>query len=121
MITQAYVPDEFVAPNVHANNTGQKMYEYYVTERINGNISLLAKVTKVGNTMSGNKTTTIKLRENTVYIKEPTDLYGRLMILANSTRSIVQRGAIGNHEVTLTPRSLFPLMGQCYDAQTSLS
>ena len=47
MITHAYVPDEFVEQIPNANDTGQKMYEDYVTERINGNISLWAKVTKV--------------------------------------------------------------------------
>ena len=62
MITHAYVPDEFAEHNLHANNTSQKMYEDNVTERINGNISLWAKVTKLGYTMfmSGNKTTIIK-------------------------------------------------------------
>ena len=109
MITHAYVPDEFVEQILNANDTGQKMYEDYVTERINGDISLWAKVTKVGNKMfmSGNKTTTIKLRDKTIDLKETKDLYGRLMILAKSTRDIDQKGAIGNHEFTLTPRSLF--------------
>ena len=78
-----------------------------VTERMNGNISLWGKVMKVGNKMfmSGNKTTTIKLRD--MHLKETKDLYGRLMILAKSNRDIDQKGAIGNHEFTLTPRSLF--------------
>ena len=37
------------------------------------------------------------------------DLYGRLMILAKSTRSIEQKGVVGNHEFTIRPkpRSLF--------------
>ena len=39
MITHAYVPDAFVEQILNANDTGQKMYEDYVTERINGNIS----------------------------------------------------------------------------------
>ena len=71
---------------LNANDTGQKMYEDYVTVRTNGIGSLWAKVTKVGyNTfMSGNKTTPIKLRYKTVYLKETKDLYGRLMILAKS-------------------------------------
>ncbi len=57
MITHAYVPHQFVEEIINVNDTGQNMYEDYVTERINGNISLWAKVTKVGNTMfmSGNK------------------------------------------------------------------
>ena len=88
MITHACVPDEFVEQVLNANDTGQNMYEDYATERINGNISLWAKVTKVGNDMfmSGNKTTTIKLRDKTIDLKETKDLYGRLMILAKSTR-----------------------------------
>ena len=59
--------------------------------------------------MSGNKTTTIKLRDKTVDLKETKDLYGRLMILAKSTRDIDQKAAIGNHEftVTVTQISLF--------------
>ena len=87
MITHAYVPDEFVEQILIAKDTGQKMYEDYVTERINGNISLWAKVTKVGNKMfmSGNETTTIKLRDTKVDIKETNDFHGRLMILAKST------------------------------------
>ena len=109
IITHAYVPDEFVEQILNANDTGHKIYEDCVTERINGNICLWAKVTKVGNKMfmSGNKTTTIKLRDKTVDLKETKDLYGRLMILAKSTRDIDQKGAIGNHDFTLTPRSLF--------------
>ena len=87
MITHAYVPDEFVEQILNANDTGQNMYKDYVTERINGNISLWAKVTKVVNKMflSGNKTTTIKLRDKTIDLKETKGLYGRLIILAKST------------------------------------
>ena len=50
-LTHACVPDEFVEQILNANDTGQKMYEDYVTVRTNGNISLWAKVTKVGYTM----------------------------------------------------------------------
>ena len=54
------------------NDTGQNMYEDYVTVRTNGNISLWAKVTRVGYKMfmSGNKITPIKLRDKTVDLKE---------------------------------------------------
>ena len=50
MITHACVPDEFAEQNLMliANDTGQKMNEDYVTVRTNGNISLWAKVRKVG-------------------------------------------------------------------------
>ena len=116
MITHACVPDEFVEQILNANDTGQKMYEDYATERISGNISLWAKVTKVGNDMfmSGNKTTTIKLRDKTIDIKETKDLYGRLMILAKSVPLEIMN-------LPLCRDHCFPLMDQCYDAQTCLS
>src|SRR6218665_2445914 len=58
--------------------------------------------------MSANKHTTIKLRDNTVDLKETRDLYGRMMFLARSSNDINQKEAIGNHEFTLTPALYAP-------------
>lgn len=57
--------------------------------------------------MSGNKKSTVKIRDQTIDLKENKNLYGRLMVLARSNRDIDQRNAVGNYEFTLTPRSLF--------------
>ena len=61
--------------------------------------------------MPANNETTVKFRDNTLNLKEIKDLYGRLMVLAKSSRDINQKEAIGNHEFTLTPRALFALDG----------
>ena len=44
----------------------RKLYEGYVAELINGDVSLWAAVKKQNNTMflSGNKTQTVKIRDN---------------------------------------------------------
>jgi len=57
-----------------------------VSERINGDASLWALVKKENNKMflSGNKKITVKLRDNTVDLKETKDLFTRLMLLARS-------------------------------------
>src|SRR6218665_740148 len=122
VITHAYIPDEYVGLQaiLNADATGQKLYEDYVSERINGDVSLWAPVKKENNKMfrSANKKTTIKLRDKTVDLKETKDLYGRLMVLARSSRDINQKEAIGNYEFTLTPRALFSPDGtilQCRD------
>jgi len=109
VITHAYIPDEYVQRILNADVTGQKLYEDYVSERINGDVSLWAPVKKENNKMfmSANKKTTVKLRDKTVDLKETKDLYGRLMVLARSSRHINQKEAIGNHEFTVTPRALF--------------
>ena len=109
IITHAYIPDEYVPQILNANITGQKLYEDYVAERINGEVSIWAPVKKENNKMfiCGSKKTTVKLRDKTVDLKETKDLYGRLMVLARSNRDINQKDAVGNYEFTLTPRALF--------------
>jgi len=109
MITHAYIPDEYVPMILNADVTGQKLYEDYVSERINGDVSLWATVKKENNKMCmcANKKITLKLRDKTVDVKETKDLYGRLMVLARSSRDINQREAIGNPEFIVTPRALF--------------
>ena len=122
MITHACVPGEFEEQIRNANDTVQKMYEDYVTVRTNWNSSLWEKVTKVGYKMfvSCNKTTPIKLRDKTVDLKETKDIYGRLMILAKS-ESLIKKVPLEIMNLPLHRDHCFPLMGQCYDAQTMLS
>ena len=54
--------------------------------------------------MSGNKKLTVKIRDQTVDLKETKTLYGRLMVL---TGNIDQKNAVANYEFTPTPRTLF--------------
>ena len=63
----------------------------------NGEISLWAPVKKENNKMfmSGNKKSTVKIRDKTVDLKETKDLYGRLLVLARSHRQIDQKQAVG--------------------------
>ena len=108
-ITQAYVPQEYVPQILNIDDTGQKLYVDYVAERINGDVSLWAPVKRQNNKMymSGNQKQTVKIRDQSVDLKETKDLYVRLMVLATSSRDIDQKNAIGNYEFTLTPRALF--------------
>ena len=123
IITHAYIPDEYVPTILNADVTGQKLYEDYVSERINGDVSLWAPVKKENNKMfmSANKKIRVKLRDKTVDLTETKDLYGRLMVLARSSRDINQKASIGNHEFTLTPRALLLQMVQSCHAWTNQS
>ena len=107
-IPYACVPQKSVPQILNIDDIGQKLYEDYVAERINGDVSLWAPVKKQNNTMflSGNKTQTVKIRDKLVDLKETKDLYGHLMVLAKSNRDIDQN-AIGDYEFTLTARALF--------------
>ena len=119
-ITHEYVPQEYVPQILNVDDIGQKLYEDYATERINGDVSLWSPVKKQNNMMymSGSKKQTVNIRDQTVDLKETKNLYGRLMVLTRSNRDIDQKNAIGNHEFTLTPRALFAPDGtmlQCTD------
>jgi len=51
VITNACVPDDFVPQILNIDKTGQKLYEQFVAERINGDVSLWAPVKKEKNRM----------------------------------------------------------------------
>jgi len=110
IITHAYIPDEYVPQILNIDDTGQKLYEDYVAERDNWDVSLWAPVKNQNNNIyiSGNNMHKGKIREKIVDLKETKDLYGRLMVLARSNRDIDQKQAVGPYEFTLTPRALFP-------------
>src|SRR6218665_3375787 len=97
VITHAYIPDEYVQAILNADATGQKLYEDYASERINGDVSLRAPVKKENNKMfrSANKKTTIKLRDKTVDLKETKDLYGRLVVLASLAGTSIRKRPLG--------------------------
>ena len=65
VITNAYVPDEFVPQILNIDETGQKLYEQFVADRINGDASLWAPVKEQNRMyMSGNKNLAVKFRDN---------------------------------------------------------
>jgi len=72
LITHAYIPDEYVLQILNIDDTGQKLYEDHVSERINGDVNLWAPMKKERKLihMSGNKKHTVKVRDKTVDLKE---------------------------------------------------
>ena len=88
IITHAYIPDENVPQILNIDDTDQNLYEDYLAERVNGDVSLWAPLKKQNNKiyMSSNKTHTVKIRDKIVDLKETKDLYGRLMVLARKQR-----------------------------------
>ena len=71
-MTHAYVPQESVPLILEVDDCGQKLYEYYITERSNGDVSLWAPAKKQSNAMflSGSKKQTVKVRDQSVNLKE---------------------------------------------------
>ena len=120
-ITHACIPDDFVEQILKINTTGQALYEKYVTERINGNVSIWNPVKKEKNLMymAGNKTLKFKIRDKNFELKESKDLFSRLLILSQSSREIDQKQAISTYEFTMTRRYLFTPDGEIYRVRKS--
>ena len=50
-MTHAYVPQNSVPQILNVDDVGKRLYEDYVAERINGDVSLWAPIKKQKNTM----------------------------------------------------------------------
>lgn len=76
------------------------MYKDYASEQINRYVSFWAFMKKEKNIMflPVNQETTVKLRDNTMDLKEIKDLFGRLLVFAMLNRYINQKEAMGNYE-----------------------
>lgn len=85
------------------DDIGQKLYQEYVAERINGDVSLWTPVMFTSN----KKRHAVKVCDKTIDMKKTKDLYDRLMVLARSSWDVDQKEAIGIYEFTLTPRARF--------------
>ena len=102
----------------------QKLYTNYIAEHIlvfgHGSKNRTTKCIA----MTGNKKLTVKIRDQTVDLKETKNLYGRLMVLTRSNRDTDQKNAVANYEFTLTPRALFAPDGSmlpCTDSSKLMS
>ena len=62
LITHAYIPQKYVPQILNIDDIGQNLYEEYVNERINGDVSLWAPVKEQNNKMymSGSKKHTVQ-------------------------------------------------------------
>ena len=57
--------------------------------------------------LSGIKKQTVKVRDQSVYLKETKELYGRFMVLARSNRDMDLKKCSRDLRISLTPRALF--------------
>ena len=80
-----------------------------VPQILNGDVSLWTPVKKQNSVMflSGSKKQTVKVRDQSVDLKETKELYARYMVLARSNRDIDQKDAVGNYEFNMIPRALY--------------
>lgn len=89
-ITHVNVPQKYVLHILNIGENRQKLYETYVAEHIDKDVSLWAPVQKQTNIMymSGNRKQSVKIHNQMVELNETKDIYSRFMVLARSSRDI---------------------------------
>ncbi len=96
---------------LHVDINGQKQYEDYVAKHKYDKVSLWAPTNQQNNDMfmSRNKQQTRKVCKQTTDLKKNKELFGRFIYISCKIKSakIDQKNAVGNNELTLTPRTLF--------------
>lgn len=99
----------FANITLRGDETGQKVYENYVTESINWSTYYWAPLKRENNKMyaTGNRKQTVKVKDKSTELKETKNVYGRLRIIGRSSRDVDIEQAVGDYEFTLPPRSLF--------------
>ena len=89
---------------------GRKLLETFVNERIKSdkvNVWSKMKKKKLVKWRSNGKKVRVSLKDKVVELQEDRNLFARLMMVAKSRPEIDIKEAIGQHEFSVVPRSLF--------------
>ena len=89
---------------------GYKLFEDYLKERIqNKNINIWSpmKKKKLSTWKTTEKRVTVRKDQKVVELKEDRSLFARMLIVCQTRPDINLKEAIGKHEFSVVPRSLF--------------
>ncbi len=106
IISHAEVDKRAVDEIITTPEKGQSLYETFVTERFHKDTSLWAPM-KRARLKRYNYNPPANTSSVQTDLKDTKCLFGRLMVIAKSSRDVNQAEAIGMHEFTVNPRAFF--------------
>jgi hypothetical protein len=110
LVTKVVVSDKIKDDLCSQSETGRKLAQTFVDERIKSNkVNLWAKMkkTKLLTWRSNGKKVKVPLKDKVIELTEDRNLFARLMMVAKSRREIDIKEAIKQYEFSVVPRSLF--------------
>ena len=110
LVTKVVVADKVKKDLCGQSEIGRKMLETFVKERIQSdkvNIWSTMKKRKLLTWRSNGKKVKVSLQDKVVELQEDRSLFARLMMVAKSRPETDIKEAIGQHEFSVVPRSLF--------------
>lgn len=114
LATKEVMPDEVKEEMCRQSDTGKQLLDDFVKERIKErNINLWApmKKCKMQTFKRNGKTLTVASADGPIKLKEDRNLFARLLLVTKTRPEICIEDCIGNHELSVVPRSLFAADG----------
>ena len=115
LVTKAVMPDNVTKDLCTQSTIGNKLFEDFVANRIKTNTTNLwapMKKYQLQTWKSMGKRMKLKLGLKVVELKEDRSPFARLQLVAKSRPDINLAEAVGQHELSVVPRSLFAADGQ---------
>lgn len=110
LVTEVVVAEKVKDDLCGQSVIGRKLLEAFVNERIKSdkvNVWSKMKKRKLLTWRSNGKKVRVSLKDKVVELQEDRNLFARLMMVAKSRPEIDIKEAIGQHEFSVVPRSLF--------------
>ena len=110
LATKAIMPDKVKNYLCGQSDIGTRLFEDFVNERIKLNkINMWAPMKKrsLQTWKSATKRIKLKVDQEVVELKEDRNLFARLLLVAKSRPNMNLEQAVGDHELSVVPRSLF--------------
>ena len=112
-VTNCVLPEQVTADIMKALAAGSEAYQNFTTERIVGDVSLWERMRrmKLKNWTSAGQRSEVKVRRETIELKENRSLFARLALAAVSRPEIDMADSIGTYEFSCISRALFATDG----------
>jgi hypothetical protein len=110
LATKVIMPEKVKHDLCRRNDIGKKLFEEFVSQRITtGNTNVWAPMKKTQLQVWKNSAMTmrVKVGGKEIELKEDRSLFARMLVVSKSRPDINVKEAIGHHEFSVVPRSLF--------------
>ena len=114
LVTKSVMPENVKEDLCRQKEIGSKLFETFVFERIQKGVTNLwspMKKQKLATWKSTGKKIKVGVKDKVVELREDRTLFARLLVVCNSRSEINLKDAIGKHEFSVVPRSLFAADG----------
>ena len=121
LVTKAVMPEKVSTNLCRQSKLGQQLFDDFVTSRITTNTTNLwspIKKCQLQTWKAAGKKVKLSLGQKVMELKEDRSLFARLLLVSKSRPEINLEDAVGRHELSVVPRSMFAADGEMLHCHT---